>query len=75
MTEQEALDALTAKTPALKKLGEPLLEATQLICRAFERGGKLLIAGNGGSMSDALHISGELLKAFRIERRGNFLLP
>ena len=70
MNELEIVDSMTAKTPVLAVLREPLLEAVRLICRAFERGGQLFIAGNGGSMSDALHISGELLKAFQIERRG-----
>ena len=30
----------------------------------YEKGGKLLIAGNGGSASDSDHICGELLKSF-----------
>lgn len=34
----------------------------------FKSGGKLLIAGNGGSMADAQHIAGELSKSF-LERR------
>jgi D-sedoheptulose 7-phosphate isomerase len=35
----------------------------------FEKGGKLLICGNGGSASDADHIVGELMKGFRARRR------
>jgi D-sedoheptulose 7-phosphate isomerase len=34
----------------------------------FKGGGKLIIAGNGGSMADAQHIAGELSKSF-LERR------
>ena len=30
----------------------------------FESGGRLLIAGNGGSAADAEHITGELMKGF-----------
>jgi D-sedoheptulose 7-phosphate isomerase len=36
--------------------------------RSYATGGTLFIAGNGGSMADALHISGELDKAYRLER-------
>jgi D-sedoheptulose 7-phosphate isomerase len=34
----------------------------------YENGGKLLIAGNGGSAADAEHIAGELMKRFKIPR-------
>lgn len=44
---------------------------TDLITDIFFNGGKLFAAGNGGSMADALHISGELLKSFRIQRKGS----
>lgn len=47
------------------------------ICRLAEdisitiyNGGKLLICGNGGSASDALHIAGELAGRFQMERKG-----
>ena len=53
-----------------KEIKASLSQAIGLLSRAFERGGKLFIAGNGGSMADALHISGELMKSFRIKRRG-----
>jgi D-sedoheptulose 7-phosphate isomerase len=36
--------------------------------RCFLTGGTLYLAGNGGSMSDALHISGELDKAYKKRR-------
>lgn len=35
----------------------------------FNKGGKLLLAGNGGSSSDCEHISGELLKGFISKRK------
>ncbi len=34
----------------------------------YERGGKLLIAGNGGSAADCEHIAGELMKRFQKPR-------
>jgi D-sedoheptulose 7-phosphate isomerase len=45
-----------------------LADAYQAIAAALERGGTLYLCGNGGSFSDALHISGELLKSFASPR-------
>lgn len=36
----------------------------------LKRSGKILICGNGGSASDALHIAAELVGRFKMERRG-----
>ena len=35
----------------------------------YEKGGKLMIAGNGGSCSDSEHIVGELMKGFKLGRK------
>ena len=35
----------------------------------YERGGRLLIAGNGGSATDAQHIAAELVERFYLERK------
>ena len=37
----------------------------RLICNAFKNGNKLLVAGNGGSASDAQHFVGELVCTFK----------
>lgn len=39
-----------------------------MLAECFEKGGKLLICGSGGSASDALHITGELMKSFITKR-------
>lgn len=44
-------------------------EAAQLLAACFEQGGKLLIAGNGGSLCDAMHFAEELTGVFRAKRR------
>ena len=36
--------------------------------KCYETGGKLLLAGNGGSAMDCGHIVGELMKDFLIKR-------
>ncbi len=46
-----------------------LLEAASLLEKAFLAGHKLLICGNGGSASDAAHISTEFVCRFKDDRR------
>jgi D-sedoheptulose 7-phosphate isomerase len=47
-----------------------MVSAAELISATLERGGKLLAFGNGGSASDADHLTGELIGRFQLERRG-----
>jgi D-sedoheptulose 7-phosphate isomerase len=47
-----------------------MVSAAELISAALGRGGKLLAFGNGGSASDADHLTGELVGRFQLERRG-----
>lgn len=42
--------------------------ATELIISAIEKGGKILVCGNGGSASDAMHFVAELVGRFKYER-------
>lgn len=60
---------LVEAQPALAPCVEGLLRAHAMLVSCFERGGTLLLCGNGGSFADALHISGELLKSFERDRR------
>lgn len=59
---------------AAKKLNEPacqefLFQAAHLITDAFRKGNKILIAGNGGSLADAMHFAEELTGFFRQKRK------
>jgi D-sedoheptulose 7-phosphate isomerase len=38
------------------------------ITRTFRAGGKVLLAGNGGSAADAQHVAGEFLSRFKLDR-------
>lgn len=49
-------------------LRESVDSAVQAIVRAFDAGKPLLTCGKGGSASDVLHISGEHVGRFRINR-------
>jgi D-sedoheptulose 7-phosphate isomerase len=41
-----------------------VMQALELMRDCFQRGGKMLLCGNGGSAADADHWAGELLKGF-----------
>lgn len=62
------LQRLFLRYPALRQIENELMEAYRMMRDAYCHGGKLLIAGNGGSAADAEHIAGELMKRFRIPR-------
>lgn len=47
---------------------EFIQQAALLISNCFRAGGKLLIAGNGGSLCDAMHFAEELTGIFRAKR-------
>jgi len=58
------IEALFTRYPALLPCRTAIDAAAAALIAAFRRGGKLLLAGNGGSATDCLHIAGELLKGF-----------
>lgn len=62
------LDSYCEKSAVVAAIREPLAECVALLCECFERGGHLLVCGNGGSCADADHIVGELVKAFKLKR-------
>lgn len=68
MNEIQFLEELMERYPALERERGQIQRSYELIRDSFETGGKLLIAGNGGSCADAEHIVGELMKGF-VKRR------
>ncbi|WP_454969744.1 D-sedoheptulose-7-phosphate isomerase [Eubacterium sp.] len=62
------LDILIERYPELKSQRENILKAFEILKTCFSNGGKLLVAGNGGSASDSEHIVGELMKGFENAR-------
>ena len=61
-------DELFLRYPALSCVKEEISRAFDTVKGSYEKGGKLLICGNGGSCADAEHIAGELDKSFRLKR-------
>lgn len=66
--QQAYLNTLIERYPVLKSCEKDLTEAYCLLRDSYESGGKLLVAGNGGSAADAEHITGELMKSFKKKR-------
>jgi D-sedoheptulose 7-phosphate isomerase len=58
------LDATVGQLP------DAVEAAARLLVQAYLSGGKAILFGNGGSMSDALHIEGELVNRFAVDRPG-----
>ena len=66
---RKQLEILLSRYPCLTVCQEQIGRAYGLIEACFSAGGKLLVAGNGGSAADAEHIVGELMKGFKRPRR------
>lgn len=62
-------ESASVKIKTAKMLAEKIAEASEIIIAAYERGNKLILAGNGGSAADAQHIAAELVGRFKKERR------
>lgn len=64
----ETLLACIAKYPELTACREEIERAFRTIRDCYAEGGKMLLAGNGGSAADCEHIVGELMKGFMSKR-------
>lgn len=63
------IDLLIKRYPQLEVCKEDIINAYLVLEECYENGGKLLVAGNGGSAADAEHIVGELMKGFKLPRK------
>ena len=68
----EVIDEQITNLQNLKEstYADDLIEITNVIIDSLKNGGKVLIAGNGGSAADSQHISAELIGRFMKERKG-----
>ena len=63
------IDLLVERYPSLESAKNDIVAAYLLLEESYTNGGKLLVAGNGGSAADAEHIVGELMKGFKLPRK------
>lgn len=68
--ELAKLAALIADIQTDKALLNQVVECAETIVDTLRKGGKVLIAGNGGSAADAQHIAGEFVSRFNYDRPG-----
>lgn len=68
--ELSKLATLIADIQADKVLLNKVVECAETIVATLRNGGKVLIAGNGGSAADAQHIAGEFVSRFNYDRPG-----
>lgn len=62
------LEILVERYPQLSVCKDDIQKAYEIMEDSYSHGGKLLIAGNGGSAADSEHIVGELMKGFKKAR-------
>ncbi len=67
--ETEFKVELLKRYPILRPCETAISQAYEVIRDSYSAGGKLLIAGNGGSAADAEHMVGELMKGFILKRK------
>ena len=65
---EKHIDLLLQRYPSLEAIKEDIINGYLIMEECYENGGKLLVAGNGGSAADSEHIAGELMKRFTIQR-------
>lgn len=65
---QKHIDLLMKRYPVLETCKKEIIGGYELMETCYKNGGKLLIAGNGGSAADSEHIAGELMKRFKTPR-------
>jgi D-sedoheptulose 7-phosphate isomerase len=63
-----AEESAILRKSVVEQLGSKILETAALISGVIGSGGKLLIAGNGGSAADSSHFAGELIVRLSSER-------
>ena len=62
-------ESIETKRLVQEKLAAKIEEAVQLVIKALKNNKKILIAGNGGSASQAAHIAAEFVGRYKIERK------
>jgi len=65
---QKIFSTLIDEYPTLTICSESILKAFDLAVSCYEKGGTVLVCGNGGSAADSEHIVGELMKGFMQKR-------
>lgn len=66
----EFKESIAVKDAFVESHLDAIIEVTREIASTFNNGNKILLFGNGGSSTDASHISAEFINRFKRERPG-----
>jgi D-sedoheptulose 7-phosphate isomerase len=66
---EKVRESVTVKTEFFEANKETVIAASLLLARAFQRGHKLLVCGNGGSATDAQHVAVEFMHPITVGRK------
>lgn len=69
MNPLKHVDVLIDRYLELEGQRQNIIAAYKILEESYANGGKLLVAGNGGSAADSEHIVGELMKGFENSRK------
>ena len=65
---EKARESVEVKTAFFEQNADRILAASVALARAFRRGNKLLVCGNGGSATDAQHVAVEFMHPITVGR-------
>jgi len=66
----ESLNSHIAAVKSVEALEPSIKAAADRVTDTLQRGGTILLMGNGGSAADSQHLAAELVGRFKMERRG-----
>ena len=66
---KKTLDDISNNFFILSKKSSQIEEASKLIIKSLQNGGKIMFCGNGGSAADAQHLSAELIGRYMKNRK------
>src|SRR3954468_13125673 len=66
---EKARESVEVKSKVFEENKDTILSASLLLAKAFQRGRKLLVCGNGGSATDAQHIAVEFMHPITVGRK------
>ncbi|HEY9230803.1 MAG TPA: SIS domain-containing protein, partial [Blastocatellia bacterium] len=66
---EKARESVEVKQRFFEANADAILEASLAMAKSFQRGGKLLVCGNGGSATDAQHIAVEFMHPITVGRK------
>jgi len=69
--KQRIKESISTKSKLLQdeKIIDLVEKISLAIIDSFDRGGKLILAGNGGSLADSFHLAGEFVSRFKFDRK------